>query len=388
MKLRGFFGSILITLVVLQSVGLLLTPRTVEASVPTHEWTLSGAIPGLTPEAGIAAKELSAYSNPLGMLSTSWDSIAWYFVKEMLHEFTQSIVNWIQTGQDPFFRGGTSGSLFVTNIDKFLLDGADNAASVFLEEYYGEETWSQLCTPFRDLVGLGLSRSYGRDYGSFKFQAECTIQDIVANVEDFYNDFENGGWEAWLASASYANNPWGLLALGEETSRSRQSRASSANLNDFIAGLGFPGLRECPPENQLPGATPDGKPLCKNNGYITKTPGKAIEDQVANVYGNEFRSLEAADEIDEILFAGFRSLLSWALSSGGDGGLLGENTDIKPPPTNDDCSQSTNRPNACQCTIDTQCASNFCSPITNTCATSQGPPPPPPPPGPPPPPTP
>lgn len=337
-----------------------LAPSSAHASVPTHEWSLSGPLPGITPSAGISAKEVSFLSNPLSIFSVSWDSIAWYFVKVILHEFSEGIVTWIRTGQDPFFSGGTEGSLFVTNIDEFLLDAADNAAGVMLSEYFGD-AYDALCEPFRLPVGLGLSHGYGRDYGSFRFQARCSITDIVANVEDFYEDFSNGGWEAWFASALYENNPLGLLTIARETSREREARAVSANKSDFLAGLGFPGLRECPPENQIPGPTQNGKPLCKNNGYITKTPGKAIEDQVANVYGNEIRSLEVADEIDEILFAAFQSLLSWALSGGGSDGLLGSDISRNKLPDHLGCNVSTGKPAGCACTTNTQCASNQCT---------------------------
>ena len=298
------------------------------ASVPTHEWTITGSTPNPLTEAGIAKKELTAaagglfsFSTFLSRLIPSWDAIAWIIAKQIVHEFSQSIVRWIRTGQDPFFSGGTSGSLFVTNIDEFVLDAADNAAGIFLEKYLGD-AYTNLCTPFRDLVGLGLGTSYGRDYDDFKFQAKCSITDIVANLEDFYADFQNGGWEAWFATSFYENTPFGLLTLSSEFSRQLEQRGANANKLDYNAGLGFPGLRECIKKS------PDGT-RCEQ--HITKTPGKAIEDQVANVYGNEIRSLEIADEIDEIIQAAFSQLLSWALSGGDSRGLLGADVDSKRP---------------------------------------------------------
>lgn len=378
MKLRHTVTFVwAIPAILLISMLLMAVPQPARASVPTHEWTMTGPIPNIVP-GGMACKELTTaagwtcITGVIASLIPGWDGLAWMAGKVILHELSQNIVEWIRSpggNYGTFFSGGTEGSLFVTNVDQFLLDAADNAASVFLEQYYGD-AWNQLCTPFRLQVGLGLSRSYGRDYGSYKFQAKCTIQDIVANVEDFYESFENGGWEAWLSTALYANNPWGSLTLGREVSRSMQSRASSANLYDFIAGQAFPGLRECPPDKQLPGATQNGQPLCQNNGYITKTPGKVIEDLVAKgPYEDNIRSLEMADEIDEILYAAFQALLTWILSGGSDDGLLGADVRNAPPPGHGNrCSGDTGRGLGCSCTLNSQCASNFCSPSSNTCA--------------------
>lgn len=363
----------------LASTLFVFVPQSAEASVPVHEWGTTGPIPTPMTMAWQPCKDLSLAAglgcpgSGLTSFIPSWDGLAWIAAKVILHEFSQQIVQWIRTGQSPLFSGGTEGSLFVTNIDEFLLDAADNSAAVFLSEYY-RDAYDFLCTPFRLNVGLGLGHSYGRDYGSFRYQARCSITDIVGNLEDFYNDFSNGGWEAWFQTARYANNPLGLLTLSLDVDIGREHRAVNANSSDFLAGLGFPGLRECPPENQIPGPTQNGQPLCKNNGYITKTPGKAIEDQVANLYGQEWRNLGIADEINEILFASFQSLLSWILSGGSDDGLLGANIRSVPPPRNRNCNTDTGRGFGCSCTVNTQCASNFCSPSTNTCSSPPRPP--------------
>src|SRR3989344_7400864 len=223
MKQGRAITTILITLITFQAVVLpLAIPRRAEAIVPTWDWALSGP-PLTTVPAWFVVKEVGVGGVPSPL---SWDAVAWFLARTILHEFTQGIITWIQTGQDPFFSGGTEGSLFVTNIDNFLLDAADNAASIFLSEYLGEETYSQLCAPFRSQIGLALGRTYGRGYGSFQFRAQCTITDIVQNLESFYDNFENGGWAAWFASASYANNPWGLLTFAREESYVRQLRSS------------------------------------------------------------------------------------------------------------------------------------------------------------------
>lgn len=370
----------------------LFFPRSANAIVPVHcpticrTWdiALSGPI-GASPERWFATKERGP-SSITGLIGdilngnfsfsslaqiADWDAVAWFLARTVLEKFTEGIILWIQTGQDPFFSGGTEGTLFVTDIDEFLLDAADNAASTFLTDYFGP-AWNDLCTPFRLSVGISLSQSYGRDYGSFGPKAQCSITDIVENLEDFYADFENGGWEAWIATSRYENTLFGSLTLGREESRERETRAVQANVNDFRAGGGFPGLRKCVKAVHINGSivnnpdmnSPDGKAgnlKCLPDGYLTQSPGKAIEDQLADAFGQEIHKLEAADEIDEIIQQLFSALLGWLIGGGsGGGGLLG--TDLKgntTPPVG--CNALTGRPSGCMCTNNTQCASNQCT---------------------------
>lgn len=323
---RRIIASILTTLITAQAILLpLLVPRTVHATVPTWDWGVSG-FPDPALFAWFPRKEVG----PDGLGVFSLDNIAWMFARFILHEFSKGIIYWIRTGQDPFFGTGTGKSLFITNINDFLFDAADQAASGFLATYLGPETYNSLCLPFRLQVGLALGRGYGRGYDSFRSQARCTITDIVANVEDFYQNFENGGWAAWFRTASYENNPWGLLTLSLETSLTHQRLGVSANLNDVIAGLGFPGLRRCAVGRWIDGGTvnnPDPKEFENGNvvceKYETVTPGRAIVDDLGGAYKSELDKLGAADEINEILAALFSELLSWLISGGsGSGGLL------------------------------------------------------------------
>lgn len=375
------------------SVSAIFVPQPAEAVVPSIEWGTTGFIPNPLTLSWAPCKELSVASGigcPGGGLSAfipSWDGLAWMAAKVILHEFSQQIVRWIRTGQSPFFSGGTDGSLFVTNIQDFLTDAADNQASLFLREYFGP-AWNNLCAPFRLTVGSSIAQSYGRGYGSFGPQARCSLTDVVDNVEDFYSDFRNGGWDAYIKTARYENTPWGLLTLSAGTSYDREIAAVEANFGDFLAGAGFPGLRKCVEglnpvtgdieDNPTLTPGPDGSnPLCTR--YITQTPGKAIEDQVANTYGQEWKNLGMADEINEILFASFSTLLSWILSGGSDEGLLGRggssfssDIDHAPPPGSGGgkCDSATSRGFGCSCTLNEQCSSDFCSYSTNTCSSS------------------
>lgn len=357
--------------------------------MPTWDQALSG-VTATAPFGWFVSKEYQVNTANPGVFS--WDMVAWFLGRLVLRQFTQGIIQWIRTGQDPFFSGGAKdGSLFVTNIDEFFFDAADNAAGLFLGEYLGKETYDLLCRPFRLNVGQVLARGYGRDYGSFGFQARCTVTDIVANLENFYNDFENGGWAAWVSTANYENNPFGLLLLSEGHSTQRQVRASRSNVWDFMAGLGFPGLRECEQTGALTNA--DGTTAYELDAsgnlkvhegcvkYITNSPGKAVEDELEKALGQEIDKLGAADEINEIVVSAFTALLTWLLS-GGSGGkgirgasISGENEEGGEGAS---CNRQTGRGFGCQCAAAAQCASNRCTqglcnvPTQDPCAGASG----------------
>lgn len=333
-----------------------------------------------TKEGWVVKKEAdslsSAITDPLGTIMDlfksvfSLDSITWFLARKVVHEFGQATVNWIRTGQDPFFSGGTEGSLFVTNIDELLLDAADNQASLMLRDYFGP-SWDKLCSPFRLRVGLGLSQSYGRGYGSFGQKARCSITDIVDNVEDFYENFENGGWAAWIKTARYENTAWGLLTLAEEESRERETRAVRANQIDASAGLGFLGLRDCVKGVRRDGSVvrnPPNKPDIRCTDYLTKTPGRAVVDSFDQATRAQLDKVGAADEINEIIAALFDKLLSWIVGGGsGSKGLLGTvPPNFKEKLPTSPCGAPSGRPNGCVCSVNTQCRSNQCT--NGTCA--------------------
>lgn len=288
----------------------------------------------------------------------SWDSIAWALARQVLHSFTQEMVSWIRTGQ---FGGGP---LFTTDLVGSLFNAADNAAGHFLAQYRSEEWYQLLCSPFRPQIYLAL----GRGRIPYIDRARCTVTDIVDNLENFYTDFSNGGWAAWFSTIEPQNNPYGLHLLSLEEKERRELEVTFDIRHNFLAGLGFIGLKKCAPGAELNESHPQnpfpGKKYCTKT--ITVTPGKVVEDQLVESLGADVRKLEVADELNEVIAAVFDKLLSWLVSGGsGGGGLLGAELP-DPDPIEPICSKDKNRPNGCGCTIASQCATNFCSPA-NTC---------------------
>lgn len=290
----------------------------------------------------------------------SLDSIGWMLGRQILHVFTQEMVSWIRTGQ---FGGGP---LFTTDLVGSLFNAADNAAGHFLAQYRSEEWYQLLCSPFRPQIYLAL----GRGRIPYIDRARCTVTDIVDNLENFYTDFSNGGWAAWFSTIEPQNNPYGHYLNTLEEKERREREVTFDIRHNFLAGQGFIGLKKCAPgaefEEPGPDGVPTGKKVCTK--YITVTPGKVVEDQLAQALGKDIEKLGVADEMNEIIAATFDSLLSWLVSGGSSGGgLLGSDLP-DPDPIEPICSKDTNRPNGCGCTLASQCLSNSCS-QGNVCIT-------------------
>ncbi len=259
-------------------------------------------------------------------------------LKPIINALIASVISWIRTGDS--FRG--DGPLFVTDFDKFMLDAADQASGIFLKEYVSPETYNFLCTPFRAdiyrLVALGLPRYPSAN--SFGYKARCTVSDIVANVEDFYQDFENGGWEAWVETALYANNPYGLLSLARMEKEERELRNVGENRNDFQTGAGFIASTICLEYREFQGPpSPDGTPPGRECVRTLKeTIGSAVKTELEGLVQSDFSGLYSADEISEIIMAALQALFTRAMQ--GSGGLLGGSyvpDPLTPPPSLAQC---------------------------------------------------
>lgn len=228
------------------------------------------------------------------------DGIAYAVANIAIQKISRSIVQWINSG----FQGSPA---FVTDLQGFLIDVADQAAGQFLTEL----GLGFMCSPFKLDVQLALALQYqaARDY-----EAQCTLSDIVGSIDNFFsgNFAANGGWAGWFSLTTRpGNNPYGALLLAEEELAVRVTNAKGEQSTLLSFGKGFLSFKEC---------DAIGEGDVEEHCTIT-TPGAVIEEQVNLTLGSGQRRLEMADEINEIIGALFAQLVQQAFT--GAGGLLG-----------------------------------------------------------------
>ena len=119
---------------------------------------------------------------------------------QILAQLTNDIVNWIQNGDEPRFM--TEG------LGDYLGRAADVAVGNFIDQYLGAG-W--LCEPFDLDIKIALL-----DVPTFEEEVDCTLSDVVDNIEDFYDDFSAGGWTGWIELTKPQNNFYGAFLLQKQ----------------------------------------------------------------------------------------------------------------------------------------------------------------------------
>ena len=274
-----------------------LFPVPVKAQLPALP---GGAISGVN--AGIGAIPTVPISNPaieaketgisiFGIsIPISWDGLAIIIAKKFLERMVDSTVDWINTGFD-------GNPAYLDDPKQYFADVADGVAVEFIE---GSDL-GFLCSPFQTQVRLALMKSYVQ-----RNPFQCTLTDVVANIEAFYSDFNQGGWEAWFSmTQNDANNPYGTYLDARVELDSRMASAINIKQEQLDWGRGILSYEVC--EGDIQGPPALGQ-KCPGPSRII-TPGAFIEGQMQNVLGTGVRQLELADEFDELIGALLGQLL-------------------------------------------------------------------------------
>ncbi len=220
----------------------------------------------------------------------------------MIHNLTQQIVMLIRTG-------GKSGTpLFVQNWQSFLLDAANQASGQFIQDL----GLTKLCQPFA--LRLRIMFSDDGDAAPIYRRYACTVTDVANNFQNFYNDFNNGGWARWIQITQPQNNIYGAylgLAIDKET---QQSVAVQASLNEAISANGFLNITEktCTTNDNVVTYDSEQGPIyqpvqvCNSK---TVSPGKYLENRLAEATTDDIRQLGLAQSFNEIIMAAFQALI-------------------------------------------------------------------------------
>jgi hypothetical protein len=216
--------------------------------------------------------------------------------RRLLSMVTDQIINWIEGGGKP---------MFVTDWKRFVSDAANFAVGDFAIELGLE----QLCSPFGLQVQLTiLNPPRFTDYVS------CTLDDIVDNIENFYEDFRNGGWFAYSEMWMPQNNYYGAVMLAMNEKNNRIAKEMEASVFEAIAGDGFLGTRKCDPSGRFCTIT---------------TPGSQVGALLAKAVGSDIDYLVNADDLAVYLGAIADALINKLVRSGADG-LISLTTPDKP----------------------------------------------------------
>ncbi|MBI2628288.1 MAG: chitobiase/beta-hexosaminidase C-terminal domain-containing protein [Candidatus Niyogibacteria bacterium] len=280
-KTRKILAGILLLIILFSASS--FYPRQAKAETPVADWFMR-----ITSASGWA----SAIANYAKEAAEKAANIATAtFRKMILDMIVDEIIAWISGEGTSTFDTGDWGQFF----DK----AAQQAGGISLEEITGPAIMQQLC----DADWAGQVRLALQTPKKFAQKARCTLRDIGVNFDAFMDNFENGGWAAWIKISESQNNPYGyfLSAVNEKLAKETQKKlglekeltASGGFLSDKVCRkiscqtrLKIAGTQEAEykeetgkwKEDEIP--IKDGTP-CTCEKWETLTPGKTMADSLS-----------------------------------------------------------------------------------------------------------
>lgn len=348
-KILSFIKKTILTILIL----VLITPTAFFAIPPQRanaQWLTHDLINDIWQGLQIAGQYISqayeAISSAVGALLEKkeliLDGIARAAAQAMIRKITVSTVEWINNGFE-----GKPG--FLSNPQGLFMQTLNEEIGRFIHS--SDLGW--LCNSFALDIRVSLSKS------SLHYTPDsCTLTDVVANIEDAgkqsyknvqkaltnpqenyvgswleadnqltikmlgRNNKENtvmsfgSGFMSWSSCDEYeapkcideVNAVNSVAAEGEDSAWAQRERARAENNADQQTEAAGGCTNYAPKE-------------CKPGRETIKTPGSVIQGQMNEVLGSDMKSLEVADEINEILVALAGQMIKMVMSSAG--GLLG-----------------------------------------------------------------
>jgi len=167
------------------------------------------------------------------VLDTNWwesklnDTLRDVVAKRIIDYIVDETVEWIQGGGKP---------KFVTDWQGFLRQ----AGNIAFDQMIKDVGLAWLCQPFSLQVKISLL-----PVPKFSKRIECTLDDVVKNIEDFYKDFEKGGWIAYQEAWQPQNNYYGQMLMIHDETLTRMAQKTEAAANEALAGKGFLSVKKC-----------------------------------------------------------------------------------------------------------------------------------------------
>ncbi|MES2436448.1 MAG: immunoglobulin-like domain-containing protein [Patescibacteria group bacterium] len=253
------------------------------------------------------------------------DSLLQPVVKMVIAKVTDSLVTWINSG----FNGSPS---FVTDPQQLFIDAADQVAGEFI---LGSPL-GFMCKPFQiDIkIALALNYSYQNQYAE---QAQCTLTQVVQNVDKFYQDFDEGGWAGWFEMTQKPKNTYQGAYLSAQSELA--VRIGDKNLLEEMKlnwGGGFLSWTECKRKDNTtyteyggsknPPTQPGKKPARvfktdEGDNCEIKTPGSTIGESLNQALGIEKDQLGFVDSFEKLYYALANQIFTRTIA--GAHGLLG-----------------------------------------------------------------
>ena len=160
-------------------------------------------------------------------LTEAADAIQETIKKRFFDMIVDQMVNWIQGGGKP---------LFIQNWNAFLAQYGNIVTGDLLSEL----KIAGICQPFGMQLQIAVLQP-----PRFSGQVKCTLDQVVRNMVNFYNNFSSGGFVAYREQWQPQNNFYGALLLAMDEKENRIADQRFAANQQVQANNGFLGQQKC-----------------------------------------------------------------------------------------------------------------------------------------------
>ncbi len=252
--------------------------------------------------------------------------------KVLVNKATDSIINWVNTGD-------AGNPLFVQDQGAYFKNIAEEQILAFGEE---------LKDPEKFPYGKAFMQTQANSYkNKFANNAQYSLNEMIINsnpnysAETFRGDFSQGGWDAWDAmTQNPANNPLGFSLMASNEIGKRIEVETNLAKGSLQMGSGFLGVKECSDpigvtksqdelgreERKVSPTGPYENPIC-TGGFIDVTPGKFVGDQLVSSVQKKDNALMDVSTLNDAMAAILDSVLAKFTSTLQTEGI----SNIKPP---------------------------------------------------------
>ncbi len=161
--------------------------------------------------------------------------------RSLLYEFTSETVNWIQGGGIQFSNGKiiVKAPQYFSQPLKSLADAGLTAVDRLISQVA-----PQLCQPFRLAVTFDIP-TVSKESNPYYQQVSCTLNQVVGNIQNFYENFRSGSWLGYQEMWMPQNNYYGASLQVQGMAQAASVGAQSALQNEMNQGNGYKNKYQC-----------------------------------------------------------------------------------------------------------------------------------------------
>lgn len=152
--------------------------------------------------------------------------------KKLVTMYTNDIINYVQNDTKP---------RFVKNFRKDLTDAAQQTAGEIINDTLMKEGVN-ICSPFKASLSILVTRA---QLSQETQNTTCSLSDMGRNLEAFADNFNNGGWEAWIQMHEESNNLPDIYSNLSKTIRDQKGNTVAAVATELSTSGGFLGEKVC-----------------------------------------------------------------------------------------------------------------------------------------------